>query len=109
MERQSRDSTPLLGGRRSGKAELDRERREREENLVGGSTMSATRSSGVVRGGSTVPAIWIWLLHKQESWKVDWLLHKQESWKVELAATQAGKLEGGLAATQAGKLELAAI
>jgi hypothetical protein len=53
-----------------------------------------------------VPAIWIWLLHKQESWKVDWLLYKQESWKVELAATQAGgvwKLE--LAATQAGKLE----
>ena len=28
MERQSRDSTPPLGGRRSGKAELDRERRE---------------------------------------------------------------------------------
>ena len=48
--------------------------------------MPATRSSGVVRGGSTVPAIWIWLLHKQESWKV------------ELAATQAGgvwKLETG--------------
>ena len=43
--------------------------------------MPATRSSGVVRGGSTVPAIWIWLLYKQESWKVDWLLHKQESWK----------------------------
>ena len=58
--------------------------------------MPATRSSGVVRGGSTVPAIWIWLLHKQEvsgswnwllhkqeSWKVDWLLYKQESWKVD--------------------------
>ena len=61
-----------------------------------------------------MPAIWIWLLHKQESWKV------------ELAATQAGgvwKLETGcytsrkagrwkLAAIQAGgvwKLELAAI
>ena len=28
MERQSRNSTPPLGGRRSGKAELDRERRE---------------------------------------------------------------------------------
>ena len=40
--------------------------------------MPAIRSSGVVRGGSTVPAIWIWLLHKQESWEVDWLLHKQE-------------------------------
>ena len=41
--------------------------------------MLAIRSSGVVRGGSTVPAIWIWLLHKQEvsgSW--NWLLHKQE-------------------------------
>ena len=41
--------------------------------------MPATRLSGVVRGGSTVLAIWIWLLHKQEvsgSW--NWLLHKQE-------------------------------
>ena len=41
--------------------------------------MPATRSSGVVRGGSTVPAIWIWLLHKLEvsgSW--NWLLYKQE-------------------------------
>ena len=36
--------------------------------------MPAIRSSGVVRGGSTVPAIWIWLLHKQEKR----LLHKQE-------------------------------
>ena len=46
--------------------------------------MPVTRSSGVVRGGSTVPAIWIWLLHKQEvsgSW--NWLLHKQKSWKVD--------------------------
>ena len=62
--------------------------------------MPAIRSSGVVRGGSTVLVIWIWLLHKQESWKVDWLLYKQESWKVELAAIQAGE---ELAATQAGE------
>jgi hypothetical protein len=41
--------------------------------------MPAIRSLEVVRGGSTVPAIWIWLLHKQEvsgSW--NWLLYKQE-------------------------------
>ena len=45
--------------------------------------MPAARSLGVVRGGSTVLAIQIWLLYKQKSWKVDWLLYKQESWKVD--------------------------
>ena len=53
--------------------------------------MPVTRSSGVVRGGSTVPAIWIWLLHKQESWKVELAATQAGGvWKVELAATQAG-------------------
>ena len=49
--------------------------------------MLAIRSSGVVRGGSTVLAVWYlnWLLHKQEEgWNLDWLLHKQEeSWNLD--------------------------
>ena len=77
MERQSRDSTPPLGGRRSGKAELDRERRE-------SGRWQYDASDKVVRS--------------RQGWQYG-------TSDLDLAATQTGKLEGGLAAIQAGKLE----
>ena len=70
MERQSRDSTPPLGGRRSGKAELDRERRE-------SGRWQYDASDKVVRS--------------RQGWQYG-------ASDLDLAATQAGKLEGGLAA-----------
>ena len=75
MERQSRDSTPPLGGRRSGKAELDRERRESGRWQYDASDKVVRSRQGWQYGASDLD------LAATQAGGV---------WKLELAAIQAG-------------------
>ena len=75
MERQSRDSTPPLGGRRSGKAELDRERRESSRWQYDASDKVVKSCQGWQYGASDLD------LAATQAGGV---------WKLELATTQAG-------------------